>query len=58
MQDLVMMAADDLVMMTDGLVACYKKVLNAGRKHHLSCVESSCGECLNLSELHIREGLH
>ena len=53
-----MMVVDDLVMMTDGLAACYKKVINVGRKHHLSCVESSCGECLNLSELHIREGLH
>ena len=32
MQDLVMIAMDDLLMMTDGLDAYYKKVLNAGQK--------------------------
>ena len=49
MQNLVMMVTDDLVMMTDGWVACYNKVLKAGQKHHLSCVESSCRERLKLS---------
>ena len=44
MQDLVMMATDDLVMMTDGLVMCYKKVFNTGQMHNLIWVESSCRE--------------
>ena len=44
MQDLFMMAMDDLVMMTDGLDTCYKKVFNAGQTRHLSWVESSCKE--------------
>ena len=46
-----MMVVDDLVMMTNGLDAFYKKVLNASRKHHFSHVESSCREHLKLSEL-------
>ena len=43
-----MMFVDDLVRMTDGLAMCYKKVLNVGQKHHLSCVESSCRDSLKL----------
>ena len=49
MWDLVMMVVNDLVMMTDGLVMFYKKVLNAGRKHQVSCVDSNCREHLKLS---------
>ena len=49
MQDLVKMVVDDFIMMTDGWAVCYNKVLKAGRKHHLSCVESSCRERLKLS---------
>ena len=44
-----MMAINDLVVMNDGLDVYYKKVLNTGRKHHLSYVESSCKERLKLS---------
>ena len=42
-QDLVMMTMVDLVMMKNGSIGCYKKVLDAGRKHH--CAKVSCKEC-------------